>query len=51
MPIMREEWKADLTEAEARTLLEKCMRVCYYRDCNTINKVRNAAPREAPRHS
>ena len=42
MPIMREEWKADLTEAEARTLLEKCMRVCYYRDCNTINKIQIA---------
>lgn len=39
MPILREEWRADLTEAEARTLIEKVMRVCYYRDCRTINKV------------
>lgn len=42
MPILREEWREDLTEAEARTLLEKCMRVCYYRDCRTINKIQLA---------
>lgn len=43
MPILREEWRADLTEAEARTLVEKVMRVCYYRDCRTINKVRRVS--------
>ena len=46
MPILREEWRADLTEAEARTLIEKVMRVCYYRDCRTINKVRGRRGRD-----
>jgi len=38
IPLLRKAWKADLTEAEAKTLLEDCMRVLYYRDCRTINK-------------
>ncbi len=40
IPIMREEWRPDMSEDDARALLEKCMRVLYYRDCRTINKVR-----------
>eukprot|EP00947_MAST-08B_sp_MAST-8B-sp1_P005706 g5706.t1 len=39
IPIMREEWRPDVSEDEARALLEKCMRVLYYRDCRTINKM------------
>lgn len=38
IPIMRNKWKKDMTEAEAKELLEECMRVCFYRDCRTINK-------------
>jgi len=38
IPILRNEWKKDMSEAEAKTLLEKCMRVLFYRDCRTINK-------------
>ncbi|KAF0698179.1 Aste57867_11164 [Aphanomyces stellatus] len=38
-PILRNEWHADLTEDQARALLEKCMKVCYYRDCRTINRI------------
>lgn len=38
VPIMRNEWKEDMSEADAKLLLEKCMRVCFYRDCRTINK-------------
>ena len=38
-PILRDEWRADMTEAEARELLSKCMRVLYYRDCRAINKM------------
>jgi len=41
---MRKGWREDLTEAEARTLLEDCMRVLFYRDTRasayiTIGKV------------
>mmetsp|Transcript_16277 Transcript_16277/g.56883 ORF Transcript_16277/g.56883 Transcript_16277/m.56883 type:complete len:249 (-) Transcript_16277:35-781(-) len=39
LPIIRERWTAGMSEAEARTLVEDCLRVCYYRDCRTINKV------------
>ncbi|OQS04261.1 proteasome subunit beta [Thraustotheca clavata] len=37
-PLLRNEWRADLTEEEGRKLLEKCLRVCYYRDCRTMNR-------------
>lgn len=33
MPILREKWRPDLTEGEARALLEDCMKVLFYRDC------------------
>ncbi len=39
LPIMRTRWSKDMSEAEARTLLEDCMRVLFYRDCRTINKI------------
>ncbi|OQR83545.1 proteasome subunit beta [Achlya hypogyna] len=38
-PLLRNEWRVDLTEQEAHALLEKCMRVCYYRDCRTLNRI------------
>jgi 20S proteasome subunit beta 7 len=41
-PLLRKYWRADLTEAEARQLLEDCMRVCLYRDCRTINRIQFA---------
>ncbi len=31
LPILRRCWKADMTEGEARGLLEDCMRVLFYR--------------------
>lgn len=37
-PIMRERHRADMSEEEATTLLKDCLRVCYYRDKNSINK-------------
>jgi 20S proteasome subunit beta 7 len=40
VPLLRKNWRADMNEQEARTLLEDCMRVLYYRDARTINKVR-----------
>lgn len=39
IPIMRNEWKADMTEEEAFGLLRKCMEVLYYRDCRTLNRI------------
>ena len=32
-------WRADLTEAEAKTLLEDCLRVCFYRDCRSSSRI------------
>ncbi|GMF43666.1 unnamed protein product [Phytophthora fragariaefolia] len=42
MPLLRKHWRPDMEEAEARKLLEDCMRVCFYRDCRTINRVQFA---------
>lgn len=39
LPLIRDRWRADFTEEEARSLLEDCMRVLYYRDCRALNKV------------
>ena len=38
IPILRERQKNDMSEADARTLLEDAIRVCYYRDARAINK-------------
>ena len=37
-PLFREKHREDMSAAEARSLLEECLRVCYYRDKNSINK-------------
>lgn len=42
MPLIRERWAADMDEAAARTLLEDCLRVLWYRDCRALNKVQIA---------
>lgn len=39
IPILRNSWREDLTEAEARKVLEDCMRVLYYRDARALNRV------------
>jgi len=41
-PLMRSRWHADMSEGDARALLEDCMRVLYYRDCRTINRIQIA---------
>ncbi|PWA83340.1 20S proteasome beta subunit G1 [Artemisia annua] len=41
-PILREEWRDDLTFEEGVTLLEKCMRNLLYRDRSAVNKVQIA---------
>ncbi|KAJ8600983.1 hypothetical protein CTAYLR_006330 [Chrysophaeum taylorii] len=39
LPVMRNKWRPDLEEGEARALLEDCLRVLYYRDCRALDKV------------
>lgn len=38
-PILRNEWRPDITLAEARALIVKCLQICFYRDCNAYNKI------------
>jgi len=38
LPIIRKHWRPDLSESEAKSLLEEAMTVLFYRDCRTINK-------------
>lgn len=40
MPILRNEWKPDLTLEEAKALVIKCLQVCFYRDCRAYYKIR-----------
>lgn len=42
LPLIRDRWCADMSEAEARTLLEDCMRVLWYRDTRALNKIQIA---------
>jgi 20S proteasome subunit beta 7 len=42
MPLLREKYRPDLQEGEARALLEDCMRVLFYRDCRAINRIQIA---------
>lgn len=37
LPLLRNEHKNGMSEADAKALLEKCMRVLIYRDCRTLN--------------
>ncbi|XP_047313439.1 proteasome subunit beta type-4-like [Impatiens glandulifera] len=41
-PILRDEWREDLSFKDAVKLLEKCMRVLLYRDRSAINKLQMA---------
>jgi len=42
-PLLRNAYRPDLTEKEARAVLESCMRVLFYRDARTINKIQIAS--------
>jgi 20S proteasome subunit beta 7 len=42
MPLLREKWRPDLTEGEARALLEDCMKVLFYRDCQASCRIQLA---------
>jgi len=39
IPLIRERWTPEMTEGEARGLLEDCLRVLYYRDCRASNRI------------
>ncbi len=42
LPIIRDRWRAEMPEAEARAVLEDCLRVLWYRDTRALNKVQVA---------
>ena len=42
IPLMREKYRPDLQEGEARALLEDCMRILFYRDCRASNRIQIA---------
>eukprot|EP00965_Chrysotila_dentata_P024969 827859-Pleurochrysis_carterae.AAC.1 len=53
LPLMRKGWREDLSEEEARKLLEDCCRVLFYRDTRasayiTIGKARAQSCARAP---
>lgn len=39
IPLIRERWRADMDEGEARTLMEDCLRVLFYRDCRASSRI------------
>lgn len=43
LPIMRAELEANpaMTTAEAKSILERCLKVMYYRDARSLNRVRS----------
>jgi len=43
-PLLRNAYRPDLTEEEARKVILDCMRVLFYRDARTINKVSSRMP-------
>jgi len=39
LPLIRKAWRPDLSEAEAKKLLEDCLRVLFYRDARSLSRV------------
>lgn len=39
MPILRNEWRPDMSLEEAKALVVKCLQVCFYRDCRAYFKI------------
>mmetsp|Transcript_110842 Transcript_110842/g.357789 ORF Transcript_110842/g.357789 Transcript_110842/m.357789 type:complete len:242 (+) Transcript_110842:74-799(+) len=42
MPILRNEWRADMSLEEAKALVTKCLQICFYRDCRAFCKIQIA---------
>lgn len=40
MPLLRNEWRPDISLADAKALLVKCLQVCFYRDARAYYKIR-----------
>jgi 20S proteasome subunit beta 7 len=47
LPLLREKWRPDLTEREARALLEDCMKVLFLRDCRASPQIQLAKVTQA----
>lgn len=39
LPLMRKAYSPDMSEADAKKLLEECMKVCFYRDCRASSVI------------
>jgi 20S proteasome subunit beta 7 len=39
LPLLREHWRPDLSEGEARALLEDAMKILFYRDCRASPRI------------
>ncbi|KAJ1400729.1 20S proteasome beta subunit [Ochromonadaceae sp. CCMP2298] len=42
IPLIRERWHVEMDEGEARSLMEDCLRVMFYRDCRALNRIQIA---------
>lgn len=42
LPMLREKWRPDLTEGEARAILEDCLKILFYRDCRASSLIQLA---------
>lgn len=42
LPLLRDRWNPTLSEGDARTLLEDCCKVLFYRDCRASNSIQIA---------
>merc|ERR1712014_212070 len=38
MPLLRNEWRPNISLEEAKKLVVKCLQVCFYRDCRAFCK-------------
>lgn len=43
LPLLRSHWKPNMSKGDALRLLKECLRVLYYRDCRTMNRIRFAS--------
>eukprot|EP00769_Ergobibamus_cyprinoides_P000694 gnl/Ergobibamus_cyprinoides/170.p1 GENE.gnl/Ergobibamus_cyprinoides/170~~gnl/Ergobibamus_cyprinoides/170.p1 ORF type:complete len:225 (+),score=70.66 gnl/Ergobibamus_cyprinoides/170:28-675(+) len=42
LPLIRKEWRPEMSLEDATLLMKKCMKVLSYRDCQTINSIQLA---------
>jgi len=39
IPLLRNDWRADMSFDEAKKLAAKCLQLCFYRDCRAYHKI------------